>query len=60
MTTPEAPWWADHQKLAITAEFMVRQDATMSDVLYMLSKPWKHNDDYALAEAELALPEELT
>jgi hypothetical protein len=54
---PQAPppWWADHAKLALTAQFMVRQGHSVEDVLYLLEKPGKHNDDYNLAEAELSL-----
>jgi hypothetical protein len=59
------PWWAEHQNLRLTAEFMARQQAdlppaeVLSNVLYMLEKPWKHSDDFALASAELTLPPEL-
>lgn len=54
----ETQWWEDHAKLALTARFMLRQEHTVEDVLYMLEKPWKHNDDYNLAEAELSLGDE--
>ena len=59
MSTVE-PWWADHEKLAMTAEFMRRQDHSLEDIIYMLSKPWKHDDDYNLAQAEVDLPHDLT
>jgi hypothetical protein len=56
------PWWSNHENLALTAEFMARQqddlptNEVLSNILYMLSKPWKHNDDYNLASAEVELP----
>jgi hypothetical protein len=50
-------WWMDHRNLALTARFMMSQTASIEDVLYMLEKPWKHDDDYNLAEVELSLPE---
>ena len=60
MTTPDTVfWWDDHRNLAITAAFMNAQGHSMDDVLYMLSKPWKHNDDFNLAQTELSLPEDL-
>ena len=39
---------------------MIAQDYSIEDVLYMLEKPWKHNDDYSLAQAEADLPEDLS
>ena len=59
MTMPE-PWWSDHEKLAMTAEFMKSQDHSLEDIIYMLQKPWKHDDDYNLAQAEADLPPDLT
>ena len=56
----EMPWWADLQKLALTAAFMERQGHSFSDILYMLDKPWKHDDDYNLAQAEADLPPDLS
>lgn len=50
------PWWSDHQNLAMTAEFMKNQGQSVDDIIYMISKPWKHNDDFNLASAEIELP----
>jgi hypothetical protein len=58
-TSEETPWWADHNQLALTAAFMDRQGGSVSDIIYMLERPEKHNDDHNLAVAELDLPEEL-
>lgn len=55
----DSPWWNDHQNLALTAAFMFRQGHSEGDVIYMLEKPWKHDDDFALAQAEVSLPEDL-
>jgi len=64
MTETTQPWWEDHQKLCMTAEFMARQQEgdpkqALSNVIYMLEKPWKHDDDYSLAQAEADLPPDL-
>jgi len=64
MTETAEPWWSDHEKLAMTAEFMARQqkddpEQALSNVIYMISKPWKHNDDYNLAQAEVDLPHDI-
>jgi hypothetical protein len=66
-TDPEAetgqPWWADHRNLALTAEFMSRQEdnpeRAIVNVIYLLQKPWKHGDDFNLASAEMNLDPEL-
>jgi len=55
----EPHWWDDHRNLAMVAEFMQRQGHDFPDIVYMLAKPWKHNDDFNLAVAELNLPPEL-
>jgi hypothetical protein len=52
-------WWDDHNNLAMTAVFMLRQGSAPDDVVYMLEKPWKHNDDFNLARAEADLPNDL-
>lgn len=58
LTTEPAPWYSDHEKLALTAEFMARQQSdlppaeVLSNVLYLLEKPHKHDDDFNLAQAE--------
>lgn len=54
------PWWADHQNIAMTAEFMRTQGHSLEDIIYMAEKPWKHDDDYNLAQAEVDLPLDLT
>ena len=53
-------WWEDHNKLALTARFMIAQDHSIEDVLYMLEKPYKHSDDYNLAQAESELSEDVS
>ena len=58
-STP-SPWWADHRNLTMTAEFMRTQDHSLEDIIYMLEKPWKHDDDYNLAQVEVDLPLDLT
>ncbi len=50
MTEPQ--WYDDHDNLALTAVFMLRQGSSPDDVVYMLEKPWKHHDDFILAQAE--------
>ena len=57
--TETQPWWADHQKIAMTAEFMKSQGHSLDDIIYMVEKPWKHDDDYNLAQAEVDLPPDL-
>lgn len=62
-TEPIHGWWDDHRNLALTAEFMARQQDDMhandvlANIIYMLEKPWKHNDDYNLAQAESEIRE---
>ena len=59
-TVPSEPqWWEDHRNLALVAAFMFRQGHTEDQVVYMIEKPWKHNDDYNLAVAERDLPGDL-
>ena len=57
--TDTIPWWADHQNLALTGYFMAAQGHEIGDILYMLEKPYKHNDDFELAKAEQDLPFDL-
>lgn len=52
MAAVDPPWWQDHDKLAMTARFMERQGHSWDDIIYMIEKPWKHGDDYNLAQAE--------
>lgn len=54
VTGPDTPpdWWADHQKLALTARYMISGATvphTADDVIYMLEKPWKHYGEYVAA-----------
>lgn len=54
VTGPDTPadWWADHQKLALVARYMLESldgSFTTHDVIYMLEKPWKHYDAYVAA-----------
>ena len=59
----ETPWYADHTNLAMCAGYMESQGSSISDVIYMLSKPWKFAEEYSMArhahEVEIALPPEL-
>jgi hypothetical protein len=57
-------WWNDREKLAMTASFMAAQQTddpaqALRNVLYMLEKPWKHDDDYNLAQVQNDLPDDL-
>jgi hypothetical protein len=52
----QLPWWIDHQNLAMTAQFMLNKGQSVEDIIYMVEKPWKHNDDFNLASAEVDLP----
>jgi hypothetical protein len=57
--TAPPPWWTDHRNITLTAEFMNAQGHSVEEIIYMAEKPWKHNDDYNLAQAEIDLPNDL-
>jgi len=46
-------WWADHQKLAMVASYMIdgTEGYDVRDVIYMLEKPWKYDTEYRAAYA---------
>lgn len=40
----EQQWWADHENLAEVARRMHNEGDEVSEILYMLEKPWKFED----------------
>lgn len=59
----ETPWYAEHANLALTAAYMESQGSTIGDIVYMVAKPWKFNEEFSMArhelELELGLPQDL-
>lgn len=51
-------WWDDHANLALTASFMDSQGgySIPEDIIYMLEKPWKYDDEYKAAVKGLEDP----
>lgn len=39
-------WYDDRVNLALLARYMEQQGDSASDVVYMLEKPWKFQDDW--------------
>lgn len=42
-------WWADHNNLALVAEHMMDNGDSAETIVYMLTKPWKYEDEYRKA-----------
>lgn len=48
-------WWNDHNNLALVAQHMMDNGDGPESIVYMLSKPWKYEDEYRAAMAALVL-----
>lgn len=50
-------WWMNHANLATLAEWMFQRGDSPADVVYMLEKPWKFEDEFK--QARTATEEEM-
>jgi hypothetical protein len=46
------PFWSDHSNLAVLARYLFKQGYSEDDIIYMLEKPWKYEDEFIIANAE--------
>lgn len=42
----ENPWWSDHLNLSMVAEFLHNEGQDVTEIIYMLEKPWKYTEEY--------------
>lgn len=53
MTDSEREWWEARENVATLAAYMADHGHTAAEVAYAVEKPWKHEDEYRQALAEL-------
>lgn len=46
-------WYEDHRNLALLARYMSEQGDSVEDVVYMLEKPWKFEDEWLSANVQV-------